>query len=69
MIRGVACQLPHTVWNIDGGVPFIFANMYLDINRSVVAECINDGKEPMVSVGYDIYTKNISQGNEIFYLA
>ena len=64
MVRSTDCQLPNVVWNLDGGIPYLFANTYLDIHKAVVAECINDGKEPMVSVGYDIYTKNISQGKE-----
>ena len=40
----------------------MFANSYWDVNQVVTVEYFENGNEPMVTVGYDIYAKNISQG-------
>ena len=40
-------------------------NTYLNVNQVVTVEYFAKEKDPMVSVGYDIYAKNISQGKEL----
>ena len=43
----------------------MFANSYWDAKQIVTVEYFENGNEPMVTVGYDIYAKNISQGKEL----
>ena len=35
------------------------------MNQVVTIEYFANEKEPMVSIGYDIYAKNLSQGKEL----
>ena len=43
----------------------MFANSYWDAKQIVTVEYFDNGNEPMVSVGYDIYAKNISRGKKL----
>ena len=65
MIKSTACQLPPEVWSLNGLLSSMFANSYWDAKQIVTVEYFENGNEPMVTVGYDIYAKNLSQGKEL----
>ena len=60
-----ACQLPPEVWSLNGLLSSMFENTFYNVNQVVTVEYFENGNEPMVTVGYDIYAKNISQGKEL----